>query len=31
LAEGQTFNMPYVKDAREVKLTWDKLAHQMQA
>ena len=30
-AEGQTFNMPYVKDAMEVKLTWDKLAHQMQA
>ena len=30
-AEGQTFNMPYVKDAKEVKLTWDKLAHQMQA
>ncbi|GIR14284.1 MAG: hypothetical protein CM15mP25_0390 [Gammaproteobacteria bacterium] len=30
-AEGQTFNMPYVKDANEVKLTWDKLAHQMQA
>ena len=30
-AEGQTFNMPYVKDAKEVKLTWDKLAHQIQA
>ena len=29
-AEGQTFNMPYVKDVQEVKLTWDKLAHQMQ-
>ena len=29
-AEGQTFNMPYVKDVKEVKLTWDKLAHQMQ-
>ena len=29
-AEGQTFNMPYVKDAKEVKSTWDKLAHQMQ-
>ena len=28
-AEGQTFNMPYVKDVREVKSTWDKLAHQM--
>ena len=29
-AEGQTFNMPYVKDVKEVKSTWDKLAHQMQ-
>ena len=29
-AEGQTFNMPYVKDVEEVKSTWDKLAHQMQ-
>jgi len=29
-AEGQTFNMPYVKDAKEVKSTWDKLAHQLQ-
>ena len=28
--EGQTFNMPYVKDVKEVKSTWDKLAHQMQ-
>ena len=29
-AEGQTFNMPYVKDVQEVKSTWDKLAHQTQ-
>ena len=29
-AEGQTFNMPYVRDVKEVKATWDKLAHQMQ-
>ena len=29
-AEGQTFNMPYVKDVKEVKSTWDKLAHQIQ-
>ena len=27
-AEGQIFNMPYVKDANEVKSTWDKLTHQ---
>ena len=29
-AEGQTFNMPYVKDVKEVKSTWDKLAQQIQ-
>ena len=28
--EGQTFNMPYVKDVHEVKSTWEKLAHQIQ-
>lgn len=25
---GETFNMPYVKDAKEVKSTWDKLTRQ---
>ena len=29
-AEGQTFNMPYVRDVQEVKSTWDKLAHQIE-
>ena len=29
-AEGQTFNMPYVKDVKEVKSTWDKLTRQTQ-
>ena len=27
---GETFNMPYVKDAKEVKSTWDKLTRQRQ-
>lgn len=30
LADGQIFSMPYVKDAGEVKSTWDKLAAQRQ-
>ena len=30
LADGEIFSMPYVKDAGEVKSTWDKLSAQRQ-